>query len=90
MFFWIILICVLHVVKTRVKEGGHYIPDEDVRRRYYRSLKNFWNSYKKCVDDWILYYNGPEKSVLVALGEKDKVDIKDESLYNASYKGLKK
>ena len=32
-------------IKTRVKEGGHYIPDEDVRRRYNRSIKNFWNTY---------------------------------------------
>lgn len=33
-------------IKERVKKGGHHVPDEDVKRRYYRSIRNFWNSYK--------------------------------------------
>ena len=69
-------------IKTRVKEGGHYIPDKDVRRRYKRSFKNFWDIYKDIVDSWVLYYNGPERNVLVATGE-DKIDIQDETLYNS-------
>lgn len=77
-------------IKTRVKEGGHYIPDEDVKRRYHRSLKNFWNVYKGLVNNWALYYNGPEKNVLVASGESDKIDIQDEMLYNKFKEGLKK
>ncbi|MFL6463231.1 MAG: hypothetical protein ACJ73N_02325 [Bryobacteraceae bacterium] len=27
-------------VKERVSTGGHHVPDEDVRRRYHRSLAN--------------------------------------------------
>lgn len=77
-------------IKTRVKEGGHYIPDEDVKRRYKRSFNNFWNVYKGIVNSWVLYYNGPEKNVLVATGEPEKIDIHDETLYNSFKKGLKK
>ena len=77
-------------IKTRVREGGHYIPDEDVRRRYKRSLKNFWDVYKNAVDSWALYYNGPEKNVLVATGNGSKFDIVDESLYNDFMKGFAK
>ena len=77
-------------IKTRVKEGGHYIPDDDVRRRYRRSMKNFWNIYRNIVDRWTLFYNGPEKNVLVAAGSGQKVDIIDEMLYNAFVKGFAK
>jgi len=47
-------------VKNRVLNGGHYVPDEDVIRRFYRSKKLFWDTYKNLVDDWSLYYNADE------------------------------
>ncbi|HYW81401.1 MAG TPA: hypothetical protein VE890_17585, partial [Thermoguttaceae bacterium] len=28
-------------VRERVRKGGHDVPDEDVRRRFWRSLTNF-------------------------------------------------
>ena len=31
-------------VETRVKEGGHHIPEEVIRRRYKSGLKNFFQS----------------------------------------------
>lgn len=30
----------IHRVQSRVIQGGHDVPDDDVRRRYYRSLAN--------------------------------------------------
>ena len=33
-------------IENRVKEGGHFVPHEDVKRRFYRSINNFENSYK--------------------------------------------
>jgi predicted ABC-type ATPase len=32
-------------IKERVLKGGHFIPDKDVIRRFYRSKSNFWNIY---------------------------------------------
>jgi len=29
-------------VKFRVKNGGHNVPEEDIIRRYYKSIINFW------------------------------------------------
>ena len=75
-------------IKGRVKQGGHYIPDLDVRRRYTRSLKNFWTCYKDIVDSWGLYYNGSGQSVFVANGTKDGIDILNPSLYDTFHKGL--
>ncbi|MBE6455827.1 MAG: hypothetical protein E7014_05220 [Alphaproteobacteria bacterium] len=76
-------------IKVRVKQGGHFIPDDDVRRRYYRSIHNFWDSYKNIVDSWGLYYNGNEKNVPIATGENNIIDILDEILYNEFMKGYK-
>ena len=75
-------------IKGRVKQGGHYIPDTDVHRRYARSLKNFWTCYKDIVDSWGLYYNGSGQSVFVASGTKDGIDILNPSLYDIFCKGL--
>ncbi len=33
-------------VALRVKQGGHHVPDDDVRRRYGRGLRNFEAYYR--------------------------------------------
>ena len=47
-------------IKNRVFNGGHYISDEDVVRRFYRSKKLFCNLYKNIVSTWYIYYNSNE------------------------------
>jgi predicted ABC-type ATPase len=39
-------------VRERVRRGGHNIPEETIRRRYDRSLSNFFNLYRRIVDQW--------------------------------------
>ena len=34
-------------VKERVRRGGHHVPEDDIRRRFARSLTNFWTIYRK-------------------------------------------
>ena len=55
-------------IAMRVQAGGHFVPDEDVRRRYLRSKRNFLNVYSPVADEWMLYYNGDSVPVLVAHG----------------------
>lgn len=43
-------------IKNRVKQGGHHVPAADVRRRYWRSLRNFWTIYQ-CLCDIITVYD---------------------------------
>ena len=74
-------------VKTRVKNGGHDVPEEDIIRRYYKSLVKFWDEYRLQVNDWTLFYNGYDYApVVVSFGKKDKYDIinkeKQELFYN--------
>jgi len=42
-------------VETRVRQGGHNIPEPIIRRRFAVGWKNFQQHYKQVVDDWALY-----------------------------------
>ncbi len=44
-------------IKSRVLQGGHNIPDEDVRRRFNRGLSKFENRYKSMVDYYSVCFN---------------------------------
>ena len=41
-------------VQNRVHEGGHNIPEKDIRRRFDAGWYNFQTLYKGLVNDWIL------------------------------------
>jgi predicted ABC-type ATPase len=53
-------------VETRVKEGGHNIPEKVIRRRYENGLRNFFDIFKSIVDDWMLIDNSGEPYELIA------------------------
>lgn len=44
-------------VASRVKKGGHHIPDEIIERRYYRGIHNLVNLYIPICDNWIVVKN---------------------------------
>jgi predicted ABC-type ATPase len=59
-------------------EGGHNIPEKDIRRRYYSGLKNLFEIYIPICDYWILFNNSVSPSELIAEGYKDKdLEIKN-------------
>src|SRR5262249_53919577 len=41
-------------VASRVREGGHYVPEETIRQRYWRGLANFGRLYRPLADAWVL------------------------------------
>ena len=43
-------------VRRRVADGGHAIPERDIRRRFHRSLA-YLELYKTLVDSWYLFDN---------------------------------
>ncbi len=62
-------------VRERVRNGGHRVPEAIVRRRYARSLSNFFNLYRPFADSWLLLDNaGPWEH----LRRKYENDILDE------------
>lgn len=44
-------------VADRVRQGGHNVPETVVRRRYARSLSNFFNVYRPIADSWLMLDN---------------------------------
>lgn len=48
-------------VAARVRSGGHNIPEEVIRRRYGRSLENFFNGYMPMADAWLMIDNSHEQ-----------------------------
>jgi hypothetical protein len=55
-------------IRVRVLRGGHDVPQEIVRRRYYRSLTNFFDLYQPLANTWLLCDNSRSELVEVARG----------------------
>lgn len=53
-------------VETRIKEGGHNIPEEVIRRRYENGLKNFFGIFEPIVDEWMFIDNSGEPYEIIA------------------------
>ena len=74
--------CVARVAE-RVRKGGHKVPESDIRRRFTRSLRNFWRIYRELADNWVLIYNGMTTMQDVATGSRDQTTVRNHGLYSA-------
>ena len=52
-------------VCQRVKQGGHHVADEDVRRRFFSGIANFREHYAPIVDRWQLFDCSTGQRILV-------------------------
>jgi predicted ABC-type ATPase len=68
-------------VHERVRKGGHHVPESDIRRRFARSISNFWTIYREMADNWVLLYNGTGQLQDVAAGSNEDVSIRDATLF---------
>jgi predicted ABC-type ATPase len=62
-------------VKTRVREGGHHIPEDVIRRRYKSGLRNFFNLFLIKVDNWLFVNNSGDDYEIVAEGALNEETI---------------
>ena len=61
-------------VATRVREGGHNIPSDIIRRRYAGGMKNLTTLYTPICDLWMIYDNSSADGIhKIAWGIKDKI-----------------
>jgi len=82
LFFWLNSVdLAISRVKTRVKEGGHNIPENVIRRRYEGGLANFFELYITIVDNWMLINNSGEPYEIVAEGSTDGIEIANNELW---------
>lgn len=68
-------------IRERVRKGGHNVSDEDVIRRFYRSIANFWNIYRLKADRWYLICNSTAQFVEVALGKENEYSVSEDCLF---------
>ena len=73
-------LCVARIVE-RTERGGHHVPEEDVIRRFRRSIKNFWEMYRIEADSWYLICNTTQEFVEVARGQEDDQMVLEERSY---------
>lgn len=59
-------------VAQRVKQGGHYVPEEVVKRRYYLGLKNLLKHYLPLAHSAKIMDNSSEESEKRLIAKKNK------------------
>lgn len=63
-------------VSERVRLGGHDVPEEVIRRRYLKGIKNFFSLYQALADTWAIYDNSvSEKPLLIAKGSRRSIHV---------------
>ena len=67
-------------IKDRVEQGGHSVPSEDVKRRFGRSLENFWKEYRPLAEQWMLFDNSQTTPQLIARKQNANLDVLNPAL----------
>ena len=69
-------------VAARVEAGGHDVPPDVIRRRYYTGLEYFFELYAPVCDKWMLVDNSTNEFRIVAEGSSKGTTVRDLTLYN--------
>ncbi len=75
-------------VAERRQKGGHDVPESDIRRRFGRSMINFWEIYRPLCNHWLLTNNSGNSPVDIAIGTADTISVRDSNGFNAFLKQL--
>ena len=68
-------------VKNRVEEGGHHIPKDVIKRRYFRGIKNLFEIYLNEVDMAFIYNNSFGNHQIIAEKTKFELNIFDKQKF---------
>jgi len=84
LFFWLNNIKLAKErVKTRVKEGGHNIPENIIERRYLKGINNLFDIYFPIIENILIFDNSFGKHKLIAHKiETNKITILDINKFN--------
>ncbi|KPA19684.1 Zeta toxin [Candidatus Magnetomorum sp. HK-1] len=52
-------------VKLRISQGGHNVPEQDIRRRFERSWNNFQTIYKDLVYSWSVFDTSGAQPIVI-------------------------
>src|SRR5271157_89591 len=68
-------------IRGRVAGGGHDIPESTVRRRFGRSMRNFFAFYRQLGDSWIMFDNSGGTPAVIAFEKEGKSRIMKREVY---------
>jgi predicted ABC-type ATPase len=68
----------LRRIRQRVSEGGHNIDVEVSRRRFFKTIQNFFSIYQPLCDTWKLIANDTDARRLLAIEKDGRLAIRDE------------
>ncbi len=82
LFLWITNVeLALERIQLRVRNGGHHIPETIVRRRFSRSLSNFFRFYQQLADSWTIFDNSGDVPKMIAFEESGRLEILDQDVF---------
>jgi predicted ABC-type ATPase len=82
LFFWLSTPeAAVQRVRIRVREGGHNIPEDVIRRRYELGLRYFFSLYKDIVDNWTFVDNAQCLGEVIAQGARDKLLVEKREIW---------
>ncbi|HAZ07379.1 MAG TPA: Zeta toxin family protein [Elusimicrobia bacterium] len=76
-------------VKERIHRGGHSVPEQDIRRRFDRGIKNLLTEYHVLVDTWGLFDNSGSQPRPIAKAKEGIIERIDAPLFEKIREGLK-
>ena len=64
-------------IRQRVVEGGHAITEEVSRRRFYKTIQNFFTIYRPVMTSWKLYENELQGLRLLAVEKYGRLVVRE-------------
>lgn len=77
-------------IKDRVAQGGHNVPAIDVRRRFGRSVQNFWRAYRPLLDSWTAFNTSTAPPALIAKEEGGTLTVADADVFARIFKSAER
>ena len=83
LYFWLTDVSMAYDrVKSRVMEGGHNIPQDVIKRRYFKGIKNLFNIYLPLCERALIIDNSDSNPELIFTQSKgSELEIINENLY---------
>jgi predicted ABC-type ATPase len=68
-------------VQDRVRQGGHDIPEVDIRRRFTRGLQNLFHLYRSLASSWTLLDNSGQAPRTIASGTASDLTVAEPTVF---------
>jgi predicted ABC-type ATPase len=81
-FLWLVEVeTAIERVAVRVRQGGHFVADEEIRRRHAAGARNLFGLYRPLIDSLRIYDADLLPPTLIAIRRRNRVFLKQEETY---------